>query len=169
MTGDAPAPGGTDRPGAGATPVGAPVGAPSPVTHGRDDPGRLLVAARTTLRDPAALPGSTWARSTALLTRQALETALDRYWAAPAPGMEACNATTKLLCLRSYVDDPATAHLARQTWASLSRACHHHPYELAPTATELRGWIDDVRDIVAGLVPVVQQVDESASRASPFA
>ena len=29
---------------------------------------------------------------------------------------------------------PATA----AAWSVLSRACHHHPYELAPTANELR-------------------------------
>ncbi len=26
-------------------------------------------------------------------------------------------------------------------WSALSRACHHHPYEIDPTAEELRGWI----------------------------
>ena len=27
-------------------------------------------------------------------------------------------------------------------WSDLSRACHHHPYELAPTANELRDVLD---------------------------
>jgi hypothetical protein len=26
-------------------------------------------------------------------------------------------------------------------WWALSRACHHHPYELAATAPELQHWI----------------------------
>jgi hypothetical protein len=26
---------------------------------------------------------------------------------------------------------------AEYAWAQLSRACHHHPYELVPTAAEL--------------------------------
>ncbi len=30
---------------------------------------------------------------------------------------------------------------AYQVWGALSRACHHHSYELAPTAGELEGWI----------------------------
>jgi len=33
----------------------------------------------------------------------------------------------------------------------LSSACHYHPYELAPTAAELTGWIDDVEALVAEL------------------
>ena len=33
---------------------------------------------------------------------------------------------------------PATA----AAWSVLSRACHHHPYELAPTANELRDVLD---------------------------
>jgi len=33
---------------------------------------------------------------------------------------------------------PAQLH---EAWGSLSRACHHHPYELAPTTGELATWI----------------------------
>jgi hypothetical protein len=32
------------------------------------------------------------------------------------------------------------------TWGALSRACHHHPYELAPTVEELAAWIGVVED-----------------------
>jgi len=32
--------------------------------------------------------------------------------------------------------------------AALSRACHYHPYELAPTAAELTGWLDQAAEIV---------------------
>ena len=32
--------------------------------------------------------------------------------------------------------------------AALSRACHYHPYELAPTAAELLGWLDETAQIV---------------------
>lgn len=123
------------------------------MTRDPDAPAVLLAAARTTLHNPAAMPGSTWARSTALLARQALEATLARYWAARAPGMEHSSATAQLLCLPFYTDDPAAARLAHQTWASLSRACHHHPYELAPTTAELQGWLHAVGDVIAELAP----------------
>jgi hypothetical protein len=33
-------------------------------------------------------------------------------------------------------------------WAALSGACHYHPYDLAPTREELRGWRDVVLEVV---------------------
>ncbi len=30
-----------------------------------------------------------------------------------------------------------------------SRACHYHSYELAPTAAELTGWLDEATDLVS--------------------
>jgi len=30
--------------------------------------------------------------------------------------------------------------LAREAWLGLAGAAHHHAYELAPNASELRGW-----------------------------
>ena len=39
--------------------------------------------------------------------------------------------------------NPARLH---ETWGALSRACHHHPYELAPTAAELARWIEVVEE-----------------------
>ena len=32
--------------------------------------------------------------------------------------------------------------------AALSHACHYHPYELAPTAAELTGWLHQAAEIV---------------------
>ena len=40
------------------------------------------------------------------------------------------------------------AHQVAFTYAALSNACHYHPYELAPTAAELGGWIEDVTVLV---------------------
>lgn len=110
-------------------------------------PQALLAAARATLDRPAALAGSAWARSTALLTRQALEIALAGYWTKRAPGMESCSGAAQLLALPFYLDDPA-ARLAHETWAALSHACHHHAYDLAPTAAELRRWLEAAQTIV---------------------
>ena len=32
---------------------------------------------------------------------------------------------------------------------ALSNACHHHPYELAPTSGELTAWISDVATLIS--------------------
>ncbi len=112
----------------------------------------LLNAARMVLEDSSALPKACWPRACALLARQALESALEAWWAARAPGMAMCDRTTQLRCLPWYLDQPETARLAHITWAGLSAACHHHAYELGPTAAELAAWLDDVDRVLAVLV-----------------
>jgi hypothetical protein len=44
-----------------------------------------------------------------------------------------------------------TVLLARESWLGLSRAAHHHAYELAPTAAELRSWHSAVSQVTAAL------------------
>ena len=59
-----------------------------------------------------------WPKTSAVLGRQALEGALRDFW------------------------------LAQETsapWSAPSRACHHHSYELSPTAGELRAWLTTAR------------------------
>lgn len=73
-----------------------------------------------------------------------------RVLSARAPGSERCANRPRLLCLREYVPD----ELAERTaflWATLSRACHHHPYELSPNADEIVGWIADAESVVSEL------------------
>jgi len=48
------------------------------------------------------------------------------------------------------VDLAARAGLA---WSALRRACHHHAYDLAPTAGELRGWITVVDELMRRTQP----------------
>jgi len=59
----------------------------------------------------------------------------------------------QLICLRGYLKDDALAGQAQQLWSSLSRACHHHPYELAPTVGELEGWMEASGALLASLQP----------------
>jgi hypothetical protein len=113
-------------------------------------PRRLVEVARTVLDEPAVLAGPAWPRAVALLTRQALEGAVSGYWERRAPGMAACNNTAQLLALRFYADETVAAE-AYQAWCSLSEACHHHGYDLAPTAGELAGWLDTVAEVVERL------------------
>jgi hypothetical protein len=56
----------------------------------------------------------------------------------------------QLLLLPQYTEDmPAAAGLAREAWLGLAGAAHHHAYELAPTAGELRGWHTGVTELAA--------------------
>jgi hypothetical protein len=117
---------------------------PSPLPSPEDS----LVPARIVLDTPKALAGPGWSRSVVLLLRQALEDAVARFWIQRAPGMEQATRKSQFVALRLYVDDPATARREHHVWATLSDAAHHNTYDLAPTAAELRGWLDDVTDLV---------------------
>jgi hypothetical protein len=52
-----------------------------------------------------------------------------------------------LLCLTAYLDQD-TATRAAYLSAALSRACHYHSYEPAPTAAELTSWLDETTSLV---------------------
>jgi hypothetical protein len=109
---------------------------------------RLLDAAERLLAppEPGAAGGTRghWPRTCALLTRLALENALDEYWGRVLPSAAGCPMRVQLLLLPRYAGREA-ATLARESWPGLSRAAHHHAYELAPTAGELRDWHAAVR------------------------
>lgn len=114
----------------------------------------LIEGARSVL-DRHTPPG-TWPRASALLARQALESILDEYWRERWPGVDRASRATQLLCLR-YLLDPALAADASLVWHSLSRACHHHAYELPPVVEELEVWIGQVDGLVTrirGVSPV---------------
>ena len=100
----------------------------------------------------AVVPGTRgrWPRACAWLIRLALEQALDRYWASVLPEAAACGMRAQLLLLPAYAPGE-TARRAREAWTGLARATHHHPYELAPTAAELRTWHDQVTNLLVDL------------------
>jgi hypothetical protein len=102
-------------------------------------PEELLAAADHLLTSPVEGLGSMWPRACALLIRLALELSLDRFWARVLPSAVECGMRAQLVLLPLYAPDEATA-LAREAWLGLAGAAHHHAYELAPTAAELRGW-----------------------------
>jgi hypothetical protein len=104
-------------------------------------PRELLEAADDLLvRPPNPMVGR-WPRAVALLTRQAIEGSLFALWRAIHPGVEAAPMRAQLLVLRHEVT-PNLAAEAEYAWSALSRACHHHPYELVPTAEELGQWFE---------------------------
>lgn len=113
------------------------------------NPTELLTAARETLDRTGGMVAALWPRAAAILARQALETALRELWAS-RPGYEglaSCSMRSQLVSLVDVVDADVAAR-ANFVWAALSEACHYHPYELAPTAGELRHWIDEVEAVV---------------------
>ena len=82
-----------------------------------------------------------WPRAAAVLGRQAIEAALGDYWERTEPSIARSSMRAQLLCLPAYHDDPALAGDLSAAWASLSSACHYHPYDLPPTEHELRAWL----------------------------
>jgi hypothetical protein len=69
-------------------------------------------------------------------------------WDSRALDLHLCPFRVQLVCLRLYLRDPDLAARAGHAWSALRRACHHHPYELAPTAMELRGWLTVVGELI---------------------
>ena len=113
-------------------------------------PGELLASAHELINRPGAATTGVWPRAAAMLARQALEGAVDTRWAAQAQtvGMAQATMRSQLICLPEYLD-AAVARQVTFAYAALTRACHYHPYELAPTAAELTRWICDVEALVA--------------------
>jgi hypothetical protein len=104
-------------------------------------PEELLASADSMLTSSVPGLGSLWPRACALLIRLALEQTLDRYWARVLPAGAECSVRAQLLLLPLYTTaTPDAAPLAREAWLGLAGAAHHHAYELAPTAAELRNW-----------------------------
>lgn len=110
-------------------------------------PEDLLESANLLLTSPVPGLGSLWPRACALVIRLALEQSLDRYWASVLPEAVECGMRQQLLLLPLYAgadedfdDELDASALAREAWRGLARAAHHHVYELAPTAGELRRW-----------------------------
>jgi len=110
----------------------------------------LLQAARELLHRSDAATAGLWPRAAALLTRQALEAALDAWWEEQGIPMGACSMRARLICLRERAGDARLGARLHHAWGALSRACHHHPYELPPTAAELENWMRVVDEFRGG-------------------
>ena len=89
-----------------------------------------------------------WPRASALLACRALEFTVNQLWERRTLDLQGCSMRVQLICLRTYLGDADLAARAGHAWSALSRACHHHPYELAPTAEELRGWLSVVEELI---------------------
>jgi hypothetical protein len=93
--------------------------------------------------------GARSARTAALLARCAFEDWLDersKTW--ETPSYQRPSTGSKLVVL-SALRGEAIGETAVRSWAGLSRACHHHAYELQPSVMEVRHLIDEVRKLAA--------------------
>jgi hypothetical protein len=114
-----------------------------------DEPAQLVAMARDLLQRASPATAGLWPRAAALLARNALEIAVDDYWSRKRIPLDSCPTFPQLICLREYLDDPDLAGRVHHAWNALCRACHHHPYELAPTAGELETLFETVGEFLA--------------------
>ncbi|MQA96579.1 MAG: hypothetical protein GEV11_18730 [Streptosporangiales bacterium] len=110
----------------------------------------LMSSADRLLRGVGPGAADLWPRAAAFLLRAALEQALNELWARVEPRLLEAPRHAQLLVLPHRLDDVRAARAAF-VWAALSNACHHHTYELAPTAAELRRWHTEVAELVSAL------------------
>jgi hypothetical protein len=105
----------------------------------------ILTMAQGLLERTDAATGGLWPRAAALLARQGLEARLDAYWSEKGVALGECSTSAQLICLRHFVDGKSAGRMAH-AWAALTKACHQHPYELAPTVSEVASWIAAARE-----------------------
>ena len=115
---------------------------------GDDAPRVVLSLARGMLGRMDPETAGLWPRASALLACRALEATVSRLWERRTLDLQDRSMRVQLICLRTYLGDADLAARAGHAWSALSRACHHHPYELAPTAAELRGWLAVVEELI---------------------
>ena len=89
--------------------------------------------------------GELGVRAAAVMARQAIEYAMEDFWLLRESGVNPVSARVRLLCLREYLSNEELARDASFAFHALSRLCHHHPCELAPTEGELRPLIGTAR------------------------
>jgi hypothetical protein len=123
--------------------------APGAVLRRGGDPRVLLDLADGLVRRAEPATAGLWPRAAALLALEALDAALRELWERRSVALEGCSMKTQLICLRTYLDDTGLAARAGHASSALRRACHHHPYELAPTLGELQDWFAAVRELQA--------------------
>ena len=69
-------------------------------------------------------------------------------WIERPPTLVAAQSADGIFLSWRYLGDEPLAQRAHVVWSALSRACHHHVYELAPTREELQAWREAVQEVV---------------------
>lgn len=114
-------------------------------------PDRCLAAADQLLSTVVSGARGSWPRACAWLLRLALEAAMDDYWQQFHPEVVSVRARQpQFLILERYAGRGIAARAA-YAWSALSRAGHHHSYELGLTAGEVRRLRQEVATLVNDL------------------
>jgi hypothetical protein len=95
---------------------------------------------------PTLGPSAT--RAVAMLARRALEDAVEAELGLPPDTRTPFAVQLTALEVRR---GPDLARRVSLVWSALSRMCHYHGYELAPTHNEVDGWLGEVQRLVATL------------------
>lgn len=86
------------------------------------------------------------ARAACWVTRRGLEELVAELLCRRSVAVGRGNMRSKLICLSvAYDDQPERAAAITMAWDQLSRACHHHAYELTPTSAEAQHLIEILR------------------------
>lgn len=122
------------------------------MTNALSGPHRRLAAVDALAASSA--DSRTSARASVWLLRLAVEHALDDLWTRCSPDLVQASRRAQLLVLRRYLEAEEAWRVA-ELWNALSRAAHHHPYDLAPGAAEIMVWRGTAERAVSALeVPV---------------
>lgn len=92
-----------------------------------------------------------WPRACAWLLRLALEAAMDDYWRRCHPEVLPMRARSPQFLILDRYAGRSIAARAGYAWSALSRAGHHHCYELGLTAGELRRLREMVATVISDL------------------
>jgi hypothetical protein len=111
-------------------------------------PADLIASAQSLLTRTDPATAGLWPRAAALLARQALEEALDDFWRRKAIRLGRFSTRPQLICLESYAGHQIAGRV-NHAWSALTRACHHHAYELAPSLAEMQSLLDTVIELQA--------------------
>lgn len=111
-----------------------------------------LARAEELLRPGGSATGSS-ARLAAFLARQEVESLIDER-CRELTGGDATGATMRSrIVVLTALDETDTSRVLAAAWYELSGYCHHHAYELSPTASQVRGVVAAVLEISASRGP----------------
>lgn len=71
---------------------------------------------------------------------------MEELFAVRSPALMRATYRAQLLCLGVWISPDLVGRVA-YAWGALTRVTHHHAYELAPTATELAGWLETADEL----------------------
>lgn len=92
-------------------------------------------------------------RAACWIARAALESVVDDLLTARQRSAPDATMRSKLTVLQvAYEHEPDVATQAEYAWNGLSRVCHHHAFELTPSATEVRHLVELVEQLTDAAV-----------------